>query len=170
MPFTNISTYVYHQNAKHSVTITIKTPHISEDRTIWPRYYNEETRWRNTKEPITAPREIFLANLNIFRHTLILQFPTKQLNPLHALSFDLLTSDIIAEIDIWLSVLEHCDKFKHIILRLKSMFNPDLFTIDHYLWTLYHNFVSFRCYKKVKYDWAHIHILGRYDSYCTLYE
>ena len=61
------------------------------------------------------------------RFTIILQHPTKQLNPSYASLFNLLPSGILADIDIWLPGLEHCDKFKHVILRLKYMCKPVLF-------------------------------------------
>ena len=135
--------YVYHQHAKHFVPTFIKTPHVSENMTIWPCGSFEETILGNTKEPRTVPNEIFLDTLNMRHRTILLQRPTKLLNPLHASLFDLLPSDILADIDIWISGLEHRDKFKHVISRFKSMCNPVLFAIPHKLWTPYHNFGAF---------------------------
>ena len=43
MPFTTIFTYVYYQNAKHFITTFIKTPHIYENKTIWPHDSTKET-------------------------------------------------------------------------------------------------------------------------------
>ena len=71
----------------------------------------------------------------MYSRTLILQNPLKLLNPTHASLFDLLPLFILAYVDIRLSGLEHCDKFKHIILRFKSMSNPVLFAVSHDYWT-----------------------------------
>ena len=64
----------------------------------------------------------FRPNMN--HRTLIVQRPTKQLDPTHAYLFDLLHPGIIAAIDTWLAVLKYGDKFKHVILRFKFMIKP----------------------------------------------
>ena len=89
---------------------------------------------------------------------------------MHTPLFYLLSSYILAYIDIWLSGLEHRDKFKHVISRFKYMSNPVLFAIRHNLGTPYHNFGAFRWYNKVWYDWAHRRILAWYEGYGTQYE
>ena len=77
MPFTTILHTSIISTHKCFVTTFIKTPHIYENMTIWPRDYNEETRWGHTGEPETAPREIFLSPLNMHHCTLIMEHPTK---------------------------------------------------------------------------------------------
>ena len=131
IPFNIIFTYVYHQHTKHFVTTFIKYSHISENMTIWPRNSTKEKVWRNTKEPRTAYCEIFSAPLNMNRRTIILQRPKKQLNPTHASLFDLIALEIFADVDIWISGLGHCNKFKHFISCFKPMCNPVLFEIPH---------------------------------------
>ena len=125
MPFTTIFTYVYHIRTHNCfVTTFIKNPHISENMTIWPRGSTKETRWVPIRGPVTAPCEIFLPPINMHRHTLILQSPTKHLKPSHTSLFDLLPSVILAYTDIWIYVLEHRNKFKHVIFHFKSICNP----------------------------------------------
>ena len=152
MTFTTIFTYAYHQHAKHFVTKFIKTPHIYENIAIWPRDYTKETVWGNIKEPRTTFREIFLDTLSMPWITLLLKRPTKILKPLYASLFGLLPSDILADIDIWLSSLKHCDKFKNVISHFWSMCKPVLFIISHNLLTPYPNLRALRWYKKVIYD------------------
>ena len=153
MPFTTIFTYVYHHHAKTIVTTFIKTPHISENVTIWPRNYTKDTWWENTEEPRTIPCEIFSAPLNMHHLTILLKSPTKLLDPLHESLFYLLPSYILEDVDIWISGLEHRDKFKHAFLRFKYMCNPVFFTIPHKLWTLYHSFCALCWYNKEYYGW-----------------
>ena len=82
---------------------------------IWPRDYTKDTRWVNIEEPITATRELFSAHINMHRRKILLQRPTKQLKPSRVSLFGLLPSEIPADVDICLSGLEHCNKFKHVI-------------------------------------------------------
>ena len=138
--------------------------------TILPRNSIKETGWGNTKEPRTAPREVFLDTINMHRCILLLQLNTKRLNPSHESLFDILPSDILANIDIWLSGLENCNKFKHFISRFKFMCNPILFEITYNIWTLYHNLCAFCWYNKVKYDWSNRRIMARDHRYWTYYE
>ena len=84
MPFTTIVLYIYYQHAQTFFHNIHKTPHISENMTIWPRNSTKETGWGNIEVPITAPREILLSPFNIHPSILILKRPTKQLNPSHA--------------------------------------------------------------------------------------
>ena len=148
IPFTAIFIYVYHQHAKHFVTTFIKNYHISGKMTIWPRNSTEHFGWVNTHKPRAEPREIFSAPLNMNHCTILLWRPTKLLKPWHVSLFDILPSDFLADSDIWLSGLEHRNKFKHVISRFKSMCNPVLFAIPHKLWIPYHNFGAFRWYNK----------------------
>ena len=161
MPFTNIFTYIYHQHAKTFVTTFIKTPHISENMTIWSRDSTKDTKWGNTEKPRTSSCKILSNTLNMNRFTRLLQLPTKQLKTLHASLFYLLPLVILEDIGICLSGLEHGNKFKHVISHFKSMCNPVLHGIPHDLWNPYHNFRVFRWYNKFKYDWAYRCILAR---------
>ena len=138
--------------------------------TIWPRNYTKETGWVHTGEPATAPREKFLYSLNMHWHKIILQLPTKWLNPTDASLFDILPSDILADIDIWVSSLEHWNKFKPFISCFKYMSNPVIFSIPYKLCTMYLNFGAFCWYNQVKYDLAHRSLLSRYYGNCAHYE
>ena len=71
---------------------------------------------------------------------------------MHASLFDLLHLYIFVDIGIWLPGLENHDRFKHAILRFKSMSNPILVSITSNYWTPYHNFESFQWYNIVDYD------------------
>ena len=114
--------------------------------------------------------KIFSGTLNIHCCTLILQLPIKLLNPSHESLFDLLLTEILADIDIWLSGLEDHNKFKRVILSFKYVCNPVLFTITHDLWTLYHNIGTLCWYNKVKYNWSHRCILAREDTHWIHYQ
>ena len=92
------------------------------------------------------PRESFALPLNTHLHTSNLHRHSKRLNPSQAPIFDLLPMYIIMVIKIWVSGLEHRDKFKPIVSRINNMCNPILFEITHNLWTPYHNFGVFRWY------------------------
>ena len=118
---------------------------------IWPHDSTKETGWGSTKVPEPVPHEIFSSPPNMNCCTLIMQRPEKPLKTTQASLIDLLPTEIIADINIWLSGLKHRDIFKHIILRFKYMSNPVLFTISYNLWTLYHNFGAFRWYNIIKY-------------------
>ena len=84
--------------------------------------------------------------------------------------FDLLPPDILADIDICLSGLEHRNKFKHIILHFKYMSNPIIFAIRHEHWTPYYNFESFRWCNIVMHNWARRLILVGIKGYWIHYE
>ena len=150
MTFNTIFTYVYHQHAQIFCHNIHKTSYILENMIIWKQDYTKETIWGHTGEPATSIHEIFLSLPNIRQRTLFLQFPTKQLNPLHASLFDLLPSDTLEDTDICLCSLKHRDKFKHVILCFKYMCDPILFAITHKLWTPYHNFGAFFWYNQEK--------------------
>ena len=83
MPFTTIVSYIYYQHAQTFCHNIHKTPHISENMTIWPHDSTKKTGWGHNEEPITDPCEIFSSTLNMHHRTLIIQLPTKQLNPSH---------------------------------------------------------------------------------------
>ena len=88
---------------------------------------------------------------------------------MHTSLFDILPLVILEDTDIWLSGLKHRDKFKHVILRFKSMSNPVLFAISYNLWTSHHNFWSLRWCNKVRYNCANRRILSRDEGYCISY-
>ena len=111
---------------------------------ILPRDSNKESGWGHTREPATSPCEIFSYPLNTHCHTLILQRPTKLLKPPHASLFYIIPLEILTDIDIWISILKHLNKFNHAISRFKSICNPVFFKIPHELWTPYHIFRAFR--------------------------
>ena len=144
MPYTTIFTHIYQQQAKHFVTTFMKTPHIYEKMTIWPRNSTKETVWVNTEESRTVPCEIFSAPIDMHCFTLLLQCPKQLRKTSNASLFDLLPSEFLADIDIWLFGLEHRVKFKHVISRFKSMCNPIIFAIPHNLLTPYHYFGALR--------------------------
>ena len=80
---------------------------------------------------------------------------------MHASLFGLLTRDILADIDIWISVLENHDKFKHIISHFKYISNPVILSINSEYWTPYHNLKALQWYNIVKYNWDHRRIMVR---------
>ena len=80
---------------------------------ILPRNYIKETGWVHSDDT-PYPSEIFSLPLNIHLRTSTLQRPSKQLNPSHASLFDLLPTDILMHIEIWVSGLEHRDKFNNV--------------------------------------------------------
>ena len=112
-----------------------------------PRDFIKNTGWgrANNKK---YPCKFFVSPLNTHHHTSTLQRPSKQLNPLQASLFGLLSTAIFTDIEIWVSGLENCDKLKHDILQFKNICNPILFATSHYLWTPYHNLRAFRWYNE----------------------
>ena len=148
MPFTTIFTYVYHQHAQiFCHNIHKNSSHLWKHDNLATWLYQRD-RMVHTREPETAPHEIFLSHLNMHRRTNIIQRPIKRLKPSHVSWFDLLPSDFLADIDICLSRLEHRNKSKHVILHFKSMCNPVLFEISYKLWTPYHDFGALCCYNQ----------------------
>ena len=91
------------------------------------------------------PRELFASPLNKHCCTSTLQLHSKRLNPSQVSLFGLLTIDIITDIEIWVSSLEHRDKFKPVAFRIKNMCNPIIFVIPHNLYTPYQKFRVFCC-------------------------
>ena len=59
---------------------------------------------------------------------------------------DLLPQDILTDIDIWVSGLEHCDKFKAVITNINPLCKNTLFAIPRELWAPYHNFIVYSCW------------------------
>ena len=64
----------------------------------------------------------------------------KQLKTTEIFLFGLLPQDILTDIDIWVSGIEHRDKFNATILNMNTMCIPTLFVIPQELWAPYHNF------------------------------
>ena len=81
-----------------------------------PRNFAKNTRW------VCANHKIITLHLH-----------PKLLKPEESYLFDLLPTDILVDIDIWLSVLEHRDKFRSVISHINSMYNPVFFAIPHEL-------------------------------------
>ena len=169
MPFTTILCK-YISSKPIFFTKFIKTPHVYENMIIWPRNSTKNTGWGNIEVPRTAPRGIFLSPLNIHCRILLIQRPTKQLNPSHASLFDIIPSDILLDIDIWIYRLKHGDKYNHVILCFKYICNLIIFAIPHKLWNPYHNFVAFCWYNQENYYLAHRRILAREDGSWTCYK
>ena len=99
-----------------------------------PHDFTKNTGWvcaNNNK----FPRELFESPLNTHFHTSTLQFHTKRLKTTQVSLFYLLPAAILADIEIWVSGLEHRDKFKPVILRINNSYNPIIFAIPHDLWT-----------------------------------
>ena len=77
--------------------------------------------------------------------TITLQFHPKQLKPTEKCLFDIFPTDILTDIYIWVSGLEHCDKFKAVIKNMNTFPNPTLFAIPPEVWAPYHNLSVHSC-------------------------
>ena len=91
------------------VTSFTKTPHIYENMT--PRDFTKNTVWGreiNKKDPC----EFFALPLKKNILTSTLQCHYKEPNTSQASLFYLLPTEILTDIEIWVSGLKHCDKFK----------------------------------------------------------
>ena len=139
MNLTTIYTYVYHHHAHTFCHFLHKKYSYFWNMTIWTLRYTEDTGWRHF-DNTPYLHELFASPLNIYRSKIILQRPSKWLKPLHTSLYDWLPTVIIMYIEIWLSCLEHCNKFNRIVSRFKTMCKPILYAIPHYLWTPYRNF------------------------------
>ena len=92
----------------------------------------------------------------------------KLLKPTKTYLFDLFPQYILTDIDIWVSCLEHCNKFKAVITNMNTMCNPTLFAIPQELLAPYHNFSTYSSwYNKGFYEWAHRRIL---TNKCSRYQ
>ena len=118
-----------------------------------PRNLTKNTRWVHTNH-----KKITLNH-----------FP-KRLKPTEASLFDLLPTVILAYIDIWVSGLEHSDKFKAVVKRIDFMSNPIIFKITHELWKLYYNVRVYIWYIEGFNEWAHMRIssYSHYQYYINL--
>ena len=81
------------------------------------------------------PRELFPSPLKTHLRTSTLHCYPKRLKPTEASLFDLFPTVILTDIEIWVSGLEHRDKFKAVVSRLNYMYNPILFVIPPEPWT-----------------------------------
>ena len=68
------------------------------------------------------------------------------------------------DIEIWVYGFKNHDKFKPVVLHIKTMCNPILFGIPHYLWTPYHNVGVFRWKNEEHYKWVHRRISDKYTG------
>ena len=73
---------------------------------------------------MTTLREFLASPLNTHLRTSTLQCHKKILNVSQALLFDLLTTDILTDIEICVSGLDHCDRFKPVVSRFKLCVTP----------------------------------------------
>ena len=105
--------------------------------------FSKNTGWEHDDNK-KFPRELIALPLNTHLRTITLQCHPKQLNPIEAFLFDIFSTVILADIEIWISGLEHRYKFKAVVSCINSMYNPVLFVIPHDLWTPYHYFGVFR--------------------------
>ena len=108
-----------------------------------PREFTKNTGWGRSDSK-KHPPEFFVFPLNTHQLTSNIQHHSKQLNTSQAPLFYLLPTEILTDIEIWVSGLEHCDKFKPFVSRIKTMCNPILLEIPHNLWTPDHNVGVFR--------------------------
>ena len=99
-----------------------------------PHNFAKNTGWGRADKN-KFPRELFPLPLNTHLRTSTLHCYPKRLKPTEASLFDLFPTVILTDIEIWVSGLEHRDKFKAVVSRLNSMFNPILFVIPPELWT-----------------------------------
>ena len=134
-----------------------------------PRDFTKNTGWGHADNK-KYPREFFTSPLNTHHRTINLQYHSKLLKPSQAQLFDLLPTDILIDIEIWVSSLEHSEKFKPIILCFKTICNPIIFAIPHDLWTPYHNLGAFYCYNEEHYEWVHRLNFANYTGPWTCYK
>ena len=87
-----------------------------------PHNFAKNKRWINTNHKTNT----------LHRHP-------KKLKPTEEYLFDLLSTVTLTDIEIWVSSLEHPDKFKAVVSCINFMYNPVLFEIINELWTPYNN-------------------------------
>ena len=103
-----------------------------------PHNFAKNKRWINTNHKTNT----------LHRHP-------KKLKPTEAYLFDLFPTLIFTDIEIWVSGLEHRDKFKTIVSRINFMYNPITFTIPREIWTPYHNLGFHGWYNVGSYQFSH---------------
>ena len=128
-----------------------------------PRDFTTNTGWGRADNK-KYPREFFASPLNTHRRKSTLHRHSKRLKTSQASLFYLLHTDILMNIEIWVSDLKHLDKFKPVVSRINTMCNPILFTIPHYLWTTYQRFGIFRLYNEEHYEWVHRRFFSMYTG------
>ena len=80
----------------------------------------------------------------------------RQHKPTETNLFDLLPQEIVMEIDLLASELEHRKKIKAIITKINHLFNPIVFAVTQEIWYPYHNFSVYGSwYNECSYTWAH---------------
>ena len=79
-----------------------------------PLYFAKNTGWgrANNKK---CPSSFFAYTLNTHICKNTLHRHPEKLKPTEASLFDLFPAVILTDIEIWVSVLEHCDKFKAVL-------------------------------------------------------
>ena len=128
-----------------------------------PRKFAKNIGWGHSDHK-KFPHELFPSPLNTHRRRSKLLCHPKQINPTEASLFDIFPTLILAYILIWVSSLGHPDKFKAVVLRINSIYNPVLFTIPRAIWTPFHNFGVFCWYNYLCYRWAHRRIPNLYNG------
>ena len=122
MTFTTFYICVYHQHANNFFPILHKNI-INFLNMTKPSRFVINTRWgHNNKKTSTIHLHL------------------KQLNPAEISLLDLLTTDILIYIYIWVYGIEHRDRFKSVIKNMNTLSKPTIFAIPPELWVPYHNF------------------------------
>ena len=99
----------------------------------------------------------------------------KRLNPTETYLFVLFLQHMLTNIDIWVSGLEHRERFKAVIRNINTLCNPSLFAIPQELLAPCHNFSVYSgWYNQCSYAWVHrsvptnthsrYHFLGSYST------
>ena len=151
MTLTTFYTYVYHQHGISPSIIYKKSINFWNMTT--PRNFAKNTRLGCAKHK----------TITLHRHT-------KQLNTTESSLFDIFPKFILTDIEIWVSGLEHRDKFMAVVSRINSMYNPIIYAITHELWTPYQNFRVYSWYNDRFYEWAHMRIPDPYNDLCSRYQ
>ena len=145
MTFTTFSTCVYHQHAKnksrHMTFTTFSTCvyHIHANRFFPILHKNITNLWNMT----TIRNFTINTRWGHYYQTSTLNRHMKLLNPTENYLYGLFPQYILTDIDIWISGLEHRDKFKAAITNINPLCNPTLFAIPQELWALYHNLILY---------------------------
>ena len=157
MTFIKFSTYVYHQ---HTNTFFTSFTKLYKFLKIWQHRIN---LLKTQDGGVPTTREFFPSPINTHFHTSTLKRHPKLLKPTKASLFNILPTVFLVDIEIWVSSLNYCDKFKVVFLLINYMYNPVLFAVPRELWTPYHHFGVFRWYNEGYHDWAHRRIPAPYN-------
>ena len=97
---------------------------------------------------MTMPRNFAINKIlgHTYHNTSTLHRHPKRLKPIETSLFNIFPTVILTDIDIWVSGLEHHDKFKAVIKNMNTLSNPILFDIRPELWAPYHHFSVYGCW------------------------